>query len=280
MMLAHCGISLRRALAMIGLSASMFYYKRKRDDSEALKLVSEYAQENPTHGQDMMAKVFKRSHGWNHKKTERIYHLLQLPVIRKRRLRRLAFPKMPLTQPIVPNETWSMDFMSDSLLNGSKIRILNVVDDDNREYLGYDIARSLPAERVTRTLDDLIDFHGKPRRIRIDNGPEYRSHKLALWAKENAIELRFIQPGKPTQNSYIERFNGTYRTEVLNSFLFDSLQQVWNETEKFQFKYNNQRPHSALMDMPPVEFKKHREAQINGLLQISTQDNKSKVEFT
>ena len=163
MMLAHYGISLRRALAMIGLSSSMFYYKRKRDDREALKLVSEYAQENPTHGQDMMAKVFKRSHGWNHKKTERIYHLLQLPVIRKRRLRRLALPKMPLTQPIVPNETWSMDFMSDSLLNGSKIRILNVVDDDNREYLGYDIARSLHAERVTRTLDDLIDFHGKPR---------------------------------------------------------------------------------------------------------------------
>lgn len=280
MMLAHYGISLRRALAMIGLSSSMFYYKRKRDDSEALKLVSEYAQENPTHGQDMMAKVFKRSHGWNHKKTERIYHLLQLPVIRKRRLRRLALPKMPLTQPIVPNETWSMDFMSDSLLNGSKIRILNVVDDDNREYLGYDIARSLPAERVTRTLDDLIDFHGKPRRIRIDNGPEYRSHKLARWAKENAIELRFIQPGKPTQNSYIERFNGTYRTEVLNSFLFDSLQQVWNETEKFQFKYNNQRPHGALMNMPHVEFKTHREAQINGLLQIGSEDNKSKVEFT
>lgn len=280
MMLAHYGISLRRALAMIGLSSSMFYYKRKRDDSEALKLVSEYAQENPTHGQDMMAKVFKRSHGWNHKKTERIYHLLQLPVIRKRRLRRLVLPKLPLAQPIVPNETWSMDFMSDSLLNGSKIRILNVVDDYNREYLGYDIARSLPAERVTRTLDDLIDFHGKPRRIRIDNGPEYRSHKLALWAQENAIELRFIQPGKPTQNSYIERFNGTYRTEVLNSFLFDSIQQVWNETEKFQFKYNNRRPHGALMDMPPVEFKKHREAQINGLLQLSSEGNNSKVEFT
>ena len=129
-------------------------------------------------------------------------------------------------------------------------------------------------------VNSLESTHGKPRRIRIDNGPEYRSHKLALWAKENAIELRFIQPGKPTQNSYIERFNGTYRTEVLNSFLFDSLQQVWNETEKFQFKYNNQRPHGALMDMPPVEFKKHREAQINGLLQIRSEDNNSKVEFT
>ena len=173
-----------------------------------------------------------------------------------------------------------MDFMSDSFLNGSKIRILDVVDDYNREYLGYDIARSLPAEQVTRTLDDLIDFHGKPRRIRIDNGPEYRSHKLALWAQENAIELRFIQPGKPTQNSYIERVNGTYRTEVLNSLLFDSIQQVWNETEKFQFKYNNRRPHGALMDMPPVEFKKHPEAQINGLLQISPEDSNSKVEFT
>ena len=124
--------------------------------------------------------------------------------------------------------------MSDSLMSGGKVRVLNVLEDYNREYLGYDVARSLPAERVTRTLDDLIDFYGKPRRIRIDNGPEYRSHTLALWAQKHKIKLQFIEPGKPTQNSYIERFNHTYRTEVLNAFLFESIQQMWDETEKFK----------------------------------------------
>lgn len=138
--------------------------------------MSDYAEENPTHGQDMMVKVFHKSQGWNHKMTVRLYHRLRLPVIRKRRLHGLVEPVEPvepLVQPIVENETWSMDFMSDSLISGGKVRVLKVLEDYNREYLGHDVARSLPAERVTRTLDDLIDFYGKPRRIRIDNGPEY-----------------------------------------------------------------------------------------------------------
>jgi len=227
-------ITLPRALRLIGLSSSMYYYKPKRDDSEPLKLMSDYADENPTLGQDMMVKVFHKSHGWNHRKTVRLYHKLRLPIIGKRRLRRLVEPVEPLVQPIVENETWSMDFMSDSLMDGGKVRVLNVLEDYNRENLGYDVARSLPAERVTRTLDDLIDFYGKPRRIRIDNGPEYRSHTLALWAQKHKIKLQFIEPGKPTQNSYIERFNHTYRTEVLNAFLFESIQQMWDETEKFK----------------------------------------------
>ena len=205
-----------------------------------------------------MVKVFHKSHGWNHKNTVRLYHKLRLPVVRKRRLRRLVEPVESLVQPIVENETWSMDFMSDSLMGGGKVRVLNVIEDYNREYLGYDVARSLPAERVIRTLDDLIDFYGKPRRIRIDNGPEYRSYALALWAQKHKIKLLFIEPGKPTQNSYIERFNRTYRTEVLNAYLFESIEQMWDETEKFQYKYNNLRPHGSLMEMAPIEFIEHR----------------------
>lgn len=116
--------------------------------------------------------------------------------------------------------------MSDSLMDGSKVRVLNVIDDYNRQYLGFDLGRSLPAPRVTRALDDFIDFHGKPKRIRIDNGPEYTSHHMQLWAKEQEIELQFIQPGKPTQNSYIERFNRTYRTEVLDAYLFTSMHEI------------------------------------------------------
>jgi putative transposase len=118
----------------------------------------------------------------------------------------------------------------------------------------------LPAPRVTRALDDFIDFHGKPKRIRIDNGPEYTSHHMQLWAKEQEIELQFIQPGKPTQNSYIERFNRTYRTEVLDAYSFTSMQEIRAVTEAFQHKYNHFRPHGSLNDMAPVEFKEHRKS--------------------
>jgi putative transposase len=162
MILLHFGISHRRALDLIGLSSFMFYYRRKRDDLEALALVRSYADEHPTHGQDRMAKVFHRSHGWNHKKTERLYAKLKLANVRKKRLRRLVQPTEPLLQPLAANECRSMDFMSYSLMDGSKVRILNVIDDYNRQYLGFDIGRSLPAPRVTRALDDFIDFHGSP----------------------------------------------------------------------------------------------------------------------
>jgi putative transposase len=212
----------------------MFYYRRKRDDLEALALVRSYTDEPPAHGQDRMAKVFHRSHGWNHKKTERLYAKLKLANVRKKRLRRLVQPKEPLLQPLAADECWSMDFMSNSLMDGGKVRVLNVIDDYNRQYLGFDIGRSLAAPRVTHALDDFIDFHGKPKCIRIANGPEYTSHHMQLWAQEHQIELQFIQPGKPTQNSYIERFNRTYRTEVLNSYLFSNIQEVRTTTEKFQ----------------------------------------------
>ena len=169
--------------------------------------------------------------------------------------------------------------MSDSLMGGGKVRVLNVIEDYHREYLGYDVARSLPAERVIRTLDDLIDFYGKPRRIRIDNGPEYRSDALALWAQEHKIKLLFIEPGKPTQNSYIERFNRTYRTEVLNAYLFESIEQMWDETENFQYKYNNLRPHGSLMDMAPIEFKEYRKSLAQRPLSKGLTAKNLKLEF-
>ena len=125
-------ISLRRALALINLTPSMYCYRRKRDDQPALELMRAYADENPAHGQDMMAKVFHKSHGWNHKKTERLYAKLKLAKLRKKRLQRLVQVKEPLVQPLAPNECWGMDFMSDSLTDGNKVRVLNVIDDYNR----------------------------------------------------------------------------------------------------------------------------------------------------
>jgi putative transposase len=208
----------------------------------------------------MVAKVLNKRHGWKHKKTERLYAKLKLAKLRKKRLRRLVQAKESLMQPLAANECWSMDFMSDSLMDGSKVRLLNVIDDYNRQYLGFDIGSSLPAPRVTRALDDFIDFHGKPKCIRIVNGPEYTSHHMQLWAKDKEIELQLIQPGKPTQNSYIERFNRTYRTEVLDAYLFTSMHDVRTVIEAFQHKYNHFRPHGSHKDMAPVEFKEHRKS--------------------
>ncbi len=196
--------------------------------------------------------------GWNHKKTERFHAKVKLAKLRKKRLRQLVHVKEPLMQPLTAIKCWSMDFMSDSLMDGSKVRVLKLIDDYDRQYLEFDFGRSLPAPRVTRALDDFIDFHGKPKRILIDNGPEYTGHRMQLWAKYKEIELQFIQPGKPTQNSYVERFNRTYRTEVLDAYLFTSMHEVRTVNEAFQHKYNYLRPHGSLNDIAPVEFKEHK----------------------
>jgi putative transposase len=146
----------------MNLAPSMYYYRRKRDDQPALELMRAYADENPAHGQDMMAKVFNKTHGWNHKKTERLYAKLKLAKLRKKRLRRLVQAKDPLLQPLAANECWSMDFMSDSLMDGSKVRVLNVIDDYNRQYLGFDIGRSLPAPRVNAPWMTLLTSTESP----------------------------------------------------------------------------------------------------------------------
>ena len=194
MILMRFRISLRRALALINLTPSMYYYRRKRDDQPALELMRAYADENPAHGQDMMAKVFHKSHGWNHKKTERLYAKLKLAKLRKKRLRRLVQVKEPLAQPLAPNECWSMDFMSDSLMDGSKVRVLNVIDDYNRQYLGFDLGRSLPAPRVTRALDDFIDFHGKPKRIRITMALSTRATTCSSGLKSKRLSCSLFSP--------------------------------------------------------------------------------------
>lgn len=131
-----------------------------------------------------------------------------------------------LAGPDAINEVWSMDFMHDQLSDGRSYRLFNVIDDFNREGLAIDVDLSLPAERVKRSLDQIIEWRGKPKQIRSDNGPEYISHTLANWAVENDIELIFIQPGNPQQNAYVERFNRTVRYDWLGQYLFESIEEV------------------------------------------------------
>lgn len=151
------------------------------------------------------------------------------------------------------NQTWSMDFMHDQLANGRSIRLLNVLDDYNREGLGIEIDFSFPSERVIRSLDQIIEWRGQPAKIRCDNGPEYNSAVLQNWAKRKGITIEFIQPGKPQQNAYIERYNRTIRYDWLSHYLFDSVDEVQNFASDWLWTYNHERPNMALGGITPKQ---------------------------
>lgn len=162
--------------------------------------------------------------------------------------------KEPLLQPIHPNVTWSMDFMHDSLLDGKSFRSFNVIDDYNREALNITMDKGLSSNRIIRELDKLVEWRGIPENLRVDNGPEFISNALHRWCEAKNINLRFIQKGKPSQNAYIERFNRTFRGEVLNRFIFKSLNEARLFTQAWIWMYNNVRPHKSLGYQSPVSF--------------------------
>src|SRR6266536_6135240 len=168
------------------------------------------------------------------------------------------------------NVVWALDFMRDTLYGGRVFRTLNVIDEANRGALGIDVAVSIPAVRVIAFVTQLIDLHGRPRAIRCDNGPELTSDAFTEWCKSQNIELRFIQPGKPDQNAYNERFNRTYREEVLNAYLFDSLAEVRELTEEWLAQYKEIRPHDALGSLPPAHYRERMLRGGNSSLELST----------
>lgn len=191
---------------------------------------------------------------WNHKRIHRLYKLLKLNMKRKGKRRLPARILQPLESVDRINTSWSMDFMSDSLLSGRKFRVFNLLDDFNREALAIEVDTSFQAERVTRVLDQVVSWRGEPQRIRVDNGPEFISLKLGLWCEDHGIKLQFIQPGKPSQNAYIERFNGSFRRDVLDAYLFESLNQVRILAEEWMDDYNYHRPHDALKGRSPADM--------------------------
>ena len=164
--------------------------------------------------------------------------------------------KNPLEQPASSNETWSIDFVGDVLECGRKFRVLNVIDDRDRVSIGQGAAMSMPAKRVIRLLEEMIWHEGKPKNIRCDNGPELISHDFQNWCKANEIDILYTQPGCPTQNSYIERFNGSYRRAVLDMYIFRNLSDVKSKTEEWRHYYNEDRSHEALDNRTPAEFRK------------------------
>jgi putative transposase len=175
--------------------------------------------------------------------------------IRRRAKKRLpARVKQALFQPERINQVWSLDFMNDSLWDGQRFRLLNIIDDFNREVLDIVADTSLPSLRVIRTLEKLLSVRGKPDMIRVDNGPEFISDKLDKWCKDKKIDLVFIQPGKPTQNGYIERLNGSLRRELLNAYVFRTLSEVRQEVKLWKNDYNFHRPHESLNNKTPMEI--------------------------
>ncbi len=155
--------------------------------------------------------------------------------------------------PLTINETWSMDFMHDQLEDGRSFRLLNILDDCNREGLGIEVDFSLPSERVIRTLDRLIEWRGKPNRLRCDNVPEYISGAVIAWAEKKGIQLEFIQPGNPQQNSYIERYNRTVRYDWLSHYCFESINEVQDYATKWLWTYNHERPNTAIGGITPKQ---------------------------
>lgn len=265
-MAAH-GASERRACRLVGLSRSVKRYAPKaRDDSELMEALGELAERHPRFGFRKLFVLLRRAgRRCNHKRVWRVY--CEMKLNRRRRFKKRYRPETPapLLQPIRPNQGWSADFMSDALQDGRAFRTFNVIDDYNREGLRIEIDFSLTAERVTRVLDQLCLVRGRPERLRVDRGPEFTSALLAGWCRDHGVELEFIQPGKPSQNGFIERFNGSYRDGVLDAWVFTDLDQVREETERWLAEYNMVRPHESLGDVSPIEFLNDR-----GYAEIST----------
>jgi putative transposase len=233
----------------------MNYQKSPRDDSSLIEALHQLVEKHPTIGfWKCYYRLRRKGYGCNHKRLYRVYTLLRLNVRRRARRRVPQRIKQPLLIPGSINEAWSMDFMCDSLVDGRRFRLLNIIDDYNRESLAIEIDTSLPALRVIRALNQLIETRSKPKTIRVDNGPEFISDRLQQWCNDLGITLQFIQPGKPMQNGFVERNNGSLRKELLDAYLFYSLHEVREMAWEWQRDYNCERPHESLGFVPPAEY--------------------------
>lgn len=250
-------ISQRQAAKAISLPQSTIRYKPKiKNDDVVILELQQLIEKHPAIGfWQCYYRIRRKGLLWNHKRIYRVYTALKMNIRRRSKKRLPARVKQALFQPSIINEVWSVDFMSDSLWDGRTFRLLNIVDDFNREVLHIEADTSLPTLRLIRSLEYLKEFRGLPKMIRVDNGPEFISIKLDVWCKQHHITLVFIQPGKPTQNAYVERCNGNIRRELLNAYVFTSLTEVREKAEEWRMDYNCSRPHQSLGFVPPAEYK-------------------------
>ncbi|MEA9393618.1 IS3 family transposase, partial [Acerihabitans sp. TG2] len=239
------GISVRSACQLFAVSESCYRYQVKLNEEN--EVIADWllrvtdSQRNWGFGLCFLYLRNVKGFGFNHKRVYRIYCELSLNMRIKPKKRLQRENPEPLAVPVNSNECWSMDFMHDQLSDGRSVRLLNIIDDFNREALAIEADLSLPACRVVRVLEQLIEWRGKPATIRCDNGPEYTSQALISWANERDITLKFIQPGKPQQNAYIERYNRTVRYDWLGQYLFSTLDELQQYATEWQWFYNHER---------------------------------------
>lgn len=257
-------VSKRRATGLVDVSRSYSYYQpHPREDRAERARIREIAETRIRYGMWRIHTLLRRE-GWliNHKKTHRIYCEEGLNLRRKRPRRSVsAAHRLERLEASNINECWSMDFVTDSLFNGRRLRALTVVDNFSRECLAITVNHQLRGDEVVRTMEHIKALRGVPRRIQVDNGSEFISKALDLWAYENQVVLDFSRPGKPTDNPFIESFNGSFRDECLNLNWFLSLDDAQEKIEAWRVDYNEFRPHQSLGDMTPMHFvAEHREA--------------------
>ena len=250
------GVSERRACGLVGLRRSTLRYRsHDRDDAAVRQRLAELARERSRFGYRRLHALLRRE-GMviNHKRVLRLYQLAQLGLQRQKRKRRPSVARGRPGLPTRPNQCWALDFVSDTLAWGRRIRCLTVLDCFTREAPAIEVDTSLPGARVVRVLDELAEQRGLPTAILMDNGPELTGQALDQWAYEHGVELRFIDPGKPVQNAFIESFNGRFRDECLNQHWFVSLPHARRIVEAWRLDYNRDRPHSSLGYLTPDEF--------------------------
>jgi putative transposase len=250
-------LGVRQACEAFRVSERCYRYRPKLSDENThiAKLLLGLSQSQRNWGFGLCFLYLRNVKGyrWNHKRVYRIYRELELNLRIKPKKRIKRDKPEQLSVASTMNQVWSMDFMHDQLQDGRCIRLLNVIDDFNREGLGMEIDFSLPAERVIRTLEQIIAWRGKPAQIRCDNGPEYISGKLQEWAGKRNIAIAYIQPGKPQQNGYVERYNRTVRYDWLNQYLFESIEEIQDFATSWLWTYNNERPNMGIGGIPPAQ---------------------------
>jgi putative transposase len=251
-------LPVQRACRVVRLSRTAYYQPpmpASRRDAAVIAALTDAVARYPRWG---FWKLFDRlrveGRPWNHKHVHRVYCALRLNLPRRTTRRVPRRIRQPLTAPPLLNQTWALDCMTETLYDGRRVRLLTIIDEGNREGLEIAGGVSLPSRRVVRVLTELIAVHGRPTAVRVDNGPEFTAQSFIDWCAEHGVATHYIQPGTPDQNAYIERFNRSYRTEVLNAHLFESIAELRALTGAWLRVYNSERPHDSLSRVPPLTF--------------------------
>ena len=262
------GMSERRACSVVGADrTSMRYRSCRADDADLRVRLRELAGERRRFGYRRLHVLLRRDGlTLNRKKTQRLYREEGLTVRRRKSRRRAVGARAPVPVPALPNQRWSLDFVHDQLMTGRRFRVLNIVDDVTRECLRAVVDTSISGRRVVRELGDLIAERGAPKTIVSDNGTELTSNAVLAWSGEVGIEWHYIAPGKPTQNGFVESFNGRMRDELLNETLFFTIGQARTVLARWVDDYNTERPHSSLGYATPAAFAAGLEQQRLGLI--------------